>query len=241
MKAPPGNLVLFQLPFAVLMLVWVLALRPGTCNTNQSAYCFRQTGRLTGIHVVHLSKKGVQIENLHTHIGMVSAAPDWKLCIYNKAKGKYYVIQDASTFKGSLYNRFFRTAGGDFENFSWKRSNTQPFHGLSADRFVGEDPNAEKHTIRGLVSDSTIKFADYTVAHDDIVPTRIADAVCRFYSVPSLHKLPFQYLYSPDRKTLLLGLTTTAFERVPDSAGLYVYPKGLKLASDEQEVLMGEL
>jgi len=240
MKAPPGNLVLFQLPFAVLISVSVLLCQPGFCGQNQSAYSFRQTGRMTGNHIVHLSKRGLLLENLGTGIGMVSSAPDWQLCIYNKVRSNYFIFKDATRFKGSLYNRFFRTAGGEFDTFSWKLLNTQSFHGVSADHFVGKDRNAEGHAVKGLISDTSVKAADYLVCHDDIVPTRIADAVCRMYSMPTLHKMPFQYVYAHDRKTVLSGLTTTLFECVADSPALYARPKGLRPAKDEQEVLMGE-
>ena len=218
----------------------LLGASPGRCNANQSAYCFRQTSRMTGIHVVRLSKRGVQIENLHTHIVMVSVAPDWQVCTYNKEKGNYFISKDATRFKGSLANTFFRAAGDEIGQFSWQHANAQLFHGLNADRFVAVDRNAKRHAVPGLVSDTAIRVAEYIVAHDDLLPPRIADAVCRLYSVPSLHKVPFQYLYSSDGRTLLSGLTCTAFERTIDRPGLFEFPKGLKLSRDEKEVFIGE-
>jgi len=239
MKTPLGHLVLLQLPFAVVISVLLLSLR---CNAaNQSAYRFRQNGRVTGFHVVYLSKRGVQVENLATRAVVVSTAPDWQLFLYNKGKGNYFVLKDASQFKGCFANSYVRTAGDDASKFSWRRLSSQRFCGLNADRFYTEDRNSEAHAVRGMEADTAIRMAELIVAHEDLMPARIADAICRLYSVPSLHKFPLQFLYSRDGKNFRPGLQSAAFERISDRPDLFARPKGLKLASGEQEVMTGEV
>jgi hypothetical protein len=236
MKPTPPPLAVFRFLQATLIAIFLLGLLPGRANAADPIYCLKQTSAVTGDHVVYLSRRGIQIFNLGTQAVFISAAPAWKVCLYNKSVGKY-LVQDPDQFKGSFATRLMSLRGDNFKKLSWQHAETKPFKGIAADRFTSTMPNPDKMVVQGLQDFSGITKADYVVAHEDLVPPKIADAICRFYAIPSLHKMPLQFAYARRKRAFALGLRFDQVKTVAFNRELFICPKGLKLAKNEGEVL----
>jgi hypothetical protein len=236
MKPSSCHLALFRFLKTALIAALVLGFVPGLASASEPVYWLKQNCAVTGEHVVYLSKRGVQITNLGTQAVLVSTAPAWQVCIYNKAAGKY-LVRDADQFRGCFATSLMSLRGDNFKKLIWQHADAKPLNGIAADRFTSSTKNADKNTVQGLQDFSGIIKADYVVTHEDFVPPKVADAICRYYAIPSLHKVPLQFAYARRKKDFKFGLRCDQAKTVESNRELFSIPKGLTLAKQESEVM----
>jgi len=221
---------------SLVCLLWAAIFCAGwQAARAESVYCLKQTSAISGEHFVYVSRRGVQILNLGTKVVLVSSAPDWKLCLYNTAIGKYIVI-NPERFKGCFATPLMALRGDDYSKLTWRRLDAKSFKGIAADELTTTTKRPDPKVVQALQDFNGIVKANYTVFHDDIVPAKIADAISRFYAIPAVHKVPLQFDYARKRD-FKFGLQSDSVKTVPYKADLFASPKGLKLAKSESEVV----
>ena len=216
---------LFRQRFWLIACLLTLPMTGLKAQADEQGWVLTQRSSTLGDQYVYISSEGVKIANNAQGVGTIVRGPSWDVLFFND-KTKIYYPMSYGQWKTKLSSNKSK-----IPHAAWSQGKVGSIVGLRATQYVMKNAGAPR-------SPNDWVSAEYWVANDIKVNSRLSELLSTAYGTPDNSCVPLRLIYKTASGKTGVSLDTYREQSTNIPTSYFNGPAGYQLAKSEVDVMM---